>query len=297
MGIIIRKVRYFILLSFCSLIWAGCNIINPAEPIPTYVHIDSFNFKANPYVNPSSLTLSHQITAVWAYYNNSLVGEFDLPVTFPVITNGTKTGRLELFPAIKINGQNNTVDMYPFYQSDTSFVLIPQPGKTVSYNPTTCYYSTAKPYYLAKFGFSGIDKIGWVAGNCKITSLSLAYDSLFFEGGVGSIYMNNPGDSSVDSSSTFTVPTGSAAYIEFNYKSDVYFTVGIKSNLSNFISASPYPIAGIAPSATWQKFYMNLTAFINSYAGTNYNFYINTQLPTGQSSGRVLLQNIQLVTF
>jgi len=268
-------------------------VINPAEPVPTYVHIDSFQFKPNAFVYPQPLTLSHHIVAVWAYYENNLIGEFDLPVTFPVLTDGSNTGKLELYPAVDIDGQNNTVDMYPFYQPDTSYAVATQPGKTFTYEPSTSYYSTVKPYYIANYGTFPLSKLVNVIG---VPISQIKTDSLSFEGGAGQIYMNNPGDSSVDSSTSFVVSTG-AAYIEFNYKCDVPFTVGVQSNLSTAISSTPYYLAGILPSSTWQKFYLNLTAFITTYPGSSYNLYINTELPAGQATGKVLLQNVQLITF
>ena len=65
------------------LVWLGpgCNIINPHEQTPTYIHVDSFVFQYNSAV---PFTTSHDIRTVWAYYNNNPVGTFDLPATFPV---------------------------------------------------------------------------------------------------------------------------------------------------------------------------------------------------------------------
>src|SRR5947208_2212519 len=121
-------------LLFCAMLpWWGCNVINPHEPTPTYVHIDSFHFVANPtYVGT---TISHKITTVWAYYNNNPIGEFDLPCTIPVVTNG-ETGTLELAPGILINGLNSSLTAYPFYTLDT-FRLPTMPGKIVNHTPVT----------------------------------------------------------------------------------------------------------------------------------------------------------------
>src|SRR2546428_7041718 len=41
-AIVIKKIPSFILL--CSITTTSCNIINPAEPIPAYVKVDSFSF-------------------------------------------------------------------------------------------------------------------------------------------------------------------------------------------------------------------------------------------------------------
>ena len=109
-----------------SLFWLSCNT-NLNKQAPTYIHIDSFKFVANPAIK--SLTLSHQINIAWVYYNNNPVGVFDLPAIIPVLANGT--GVLSVVPAIIIDGQNNLTGQYPFYQTDT-FTFTSQPGKIIS---------------------------------------------------------------------------------------------------------------------------------------------------------------------
>jgi len=295
MQVISTHVRYIIILCCFGLLGAGCNIINPVEQTPTYVHIDSFQFVNNPLVR--SLTNSHAISSVWVYYNNNPLGEFDLPVTFPVITNGSSTGEIQLYPGVSINGLNDYPNIYPFYQPDTSLILKNEPGKIITYAPHTTFYTTTKIGWNTNFSEGAPSGLALAAGNIPLQTV-VQPDSLVFEGsGSGMVYMNNPGvDSSVDSSAAFTIPSGDA-YIEFNYKSDVQFYFGLQSNLSTLISAAPFYLAGINPSNTWQKFYLNITQFIFEYTGTNYNLYIKTSLPAGQPTGRLLLDNIQIVTF
>jgi hypothetical protein len=229
------------------------------------------------------------------YYNNSLMGEFDLPCTFPVITNGSATGRLQVFPGIAYNGRNSAMDIYPFYRPDTSLLVPQTPGKVVNFTPVTTYYTGIKPYVIADFEKGTVLNFGLAEGLQPLAKVT--DDSLLFEGnGSGRIIMTAVGDSSTDSSTVFTIPSGSAV-IEFNYKSDVQFYVGLRSNLTNTVSSSPYYLAGINPSDHWQKFYLNVKAFALQYPGNNYNFYIKTVLPTGQATGRVLIDNIQLITF
>ena len=296
MSVISTNVKHFILIGFCGLCGLGCNIINPIEPTPTYVHIDSFQFQTNTLVR--SATESHDITSVWVYYDNNPVGVFDLPATFPVITNGTSKGKLELYAGIKVGGRNDINDIYPFYQPDTSFTLATNPGKSVTYNPQTFYYTKSKPYIISQFETSVPSGFGLAGGNIPIVILDKTSNpSMVFEGsGSGSIYLASPGDSSIDSSKAFTIPDG-AQYIEFNYKSDLDFVVGLQSNLTSSLNSGKQPLLALSPSTTWKKCYLSLSQFITQYKGSTYNFYIKTALSDGQSNGRLLLDNIQLVTF
>jgi hypothetical protein len=293
MRAIYKNVKYIILLCCSGVFWEGCNIINPVEQTPIFVHIDSFHLGVNPaIIGTQPVTLSNKITAVWAYYNNNLIGEFDLPATFPVITNGSTTGKLQLYPAILVNGLNSSVDIYPFYQPDTSFVVSQSPGTKITYEPRTEYFTKTNFSFQINFEPGPPLKIGTVTGKSMIPSTD-AFEGL----NSGSVYLSSPGDSSVDSTGRFTLHTGGDAFIEFNYKGDLPIFVGMQSNLSNLISSTPYYLAGVQPSATWQKFYLNINAFALTYPGTNYNFYIKTVLPDGQATGHIFIDNIQLVTF
>lgn len=284
------KVKQLLFLFCCSLVWQGCNIINPVETTPTYIHIDSFQFNSSPsYLNISN---SHQVSTVSVYYNNNPIGDFDLPATIPIIATGK--GDLEIFPGVLVNGLNNSITAYPFYRPDTSKIAA-QPGKVINYTPHTNYYPNLKTLCISNFETSE-PKFSMMGGNIGMTAVS--DDSLVYEGHyAGRIQLNNVGDSSVDSNIVaFAIPTG-YAFIEFNYKSDIPFYVGMQANLSNVVSTGPLYLAGIKPSPYWQKFYLNVGTFNQQYQGTTNNFYIKAVLGSGQTNGRLLIDNIQLITF
>ena len=124
------KYNYLTMLLPIALVWQGCNIINPVEPLPTYIHIDSFKFQPNPSLVGLNLPTTHAISNVWVYYNDNPVGEFDLPCTIPIIATGSQ--QVQLFPGIIVNGLNSLTGIYPFYTADT-FTLAAQPGNHVQY--------------------------------------------------------------------------------------------------------------------------------------------------------------------
>ncbi len=247
-----RKATFYIILFFAWL-WMSCNA-GKEKLYPTYIHVDSFSFVANPSVK--GITLSHQVSCVWAYYNNSPIGVFDLPATFPVLANGK--GTLELFPGITINGQNDLTGVYPFYEPDT-FNFIAQPGKTINRLPVTRYYSNIKSNIISNFD-SGHTNFFPNGGS---VTMNLAPNGSVFEGaGSGMISLARPGvDSAFDSSvHSFSIPKG-VAFIEFNYKSSIPFSVFLQANYGTIASLAPYPLAGIYPSDHWQKFYVSVANF------------------------------------
>ncbi len=290
---IYKNLFLFIYLLICSLFWQGCNIHH--EQTPTYIHIDSFAFKGNSLF--PNVTKSHQINTVWVYYNNNPVGVFDLPATFPIMTNGAGvTGKLELSAGVSVNGQNDELSGYPFYVFDTS-TFVSQPGKVIYHQPTTEFFDKVKITSISDFEGATHFSLWSPGGNIPMTIVN--DDSLLFEGGYsGSILLSSPADSSVDSTIIpFAIPSGVSTFIEFDYKCSVPFYVGIQANQGTIISTTPFYLTGVNTSDHWQKFYLSVANFAAQYPATNYNLYIKTYLPPGYTRGRVLLDNIQLVTF
>jgi len=269
----------------------SCNLTRSAQPEPTYIHIDSFSF------SPSSVSgvTTHEITSVWAYYNNNPIGTFDLPATIPVIANGS--GVLELSPGITIDGLNALTGAYPFYQIDT-FSFTAQPGKIINHEAHTQFYDDVVIKTIADFTISNEFYLWKQGGQVPITRPLVDSET---EGGnngqLGSIYITAAGDSSVDSSAlAFPIPSGSA-FIELDYTCDMSFSIGLQANIVGGISASPFYFVGVFPSGQWQKMYVNVADFAAQYKAESYNLYIKAVLPPGQAAGRVLLDNIQLVAY
>jgi len=272
----------FILLAILSC-GIGCNIINPSEQVPTYIHIDSFQMTGG---------ASHDIQCVWVYYNNNPVGSFDLPCTIPVITSGT-SGTLQLAPGILVNGRNERPLAYPFYKLHTE-ELTTQPGKVITINPITSYFDSVRFTTISDFE-SGITKFAKWGGTTDLVAVTA--DSLTYEGnGSGAIFLNSAADSSIDSTAAPFVVRQGAAFIEFDYKTTTPFAMGMQANLGTLYTSSITYLAGILPNNRWQKFYLNVTGFVTNYPADNYNLYIKAALQE-QTSGVLLIDNIKLVTF
>ncbi len=291
------RLKTLLLFLGCSLCWQACNVINPAEPVPTYIHIDSFHFVQNSavlYQNYTNLVApaTHQTQVAYVYYNNSPVGIFDLPATFPVIANGT--GQLEISAGIIANGQNNDVINYPFYTVDT-FSFVAQPGHTINHIPQTEFFSDVKVTSISDFDESHTYFLPWQG---TYVGFSTQEDSLSIDGHYGVLKLNAAAsiDSAVDSSyPSFVIPAGQA-FVEFDYYSTVPFYVGLQGNAS-IISTAPTYLSGIYPNTGWQKFYLEVDGFTSEVQGTSYNLYIKAVLSPGQTTGRLLIDNIQVVTF
>ncbi|MCB0696212.1 MAG: hypothetical protein KDC07_02540 [Chitinophagaceae bacterium] len=271
----------------------GCNIINPAEPVPTYIKIDSFHFVSNNPVKEGPI--SQGITNVWIYYNNSPVGAFDLPCNVPVITDGEK-GQISVAPGIKLNGLVALQPQYPFYRFDAT-TLITNPGNVQEFIPTTSYIDAAKFPYKEDFEV-GNSFQAFIPEATDDTSIfrTTDPDNVLTGGGAGMIYLTSEHAYSQNISNTgFDIPQGEA-YIEINYKGNISFEVGLYNTLTNGVDAYD-SIFGVNASDTWKKIYIELASYTGANKGTNYKVMIMTSLKEGQTSGHLAIDNIKVVTF
>jgi hypothetical protein len=281
-----KKLYFFISV---VLFIQGCNVVNPPEATPTYIHIDSFQ------LSPDSVrgtTSSNDINTVWVYFDQRLVGAFDLPCTVPIIN---KTGGVvSLQAGIAVGGLTNFQVSYPFYRPDT-FSLSPAPGKVVVRKPTVALYQNAVVYTVSNFDI-GSTNFSSVYGGLSIGLTSI--DSERFNGNSsGVIRLRAPNDTTTEDVCVipFEIPINRDAYLELNYKCDVPFYVGMRSNVSG-ANIMTY-LSGIYPSNKWRKFYLSLKDFVAQYPGDNYSLFIKATLPAGSTKGKVLLDDIQVVHY
>lgn len=288
------RVTVLFVAVLCCLGWTtGCNVINPKEKVPNYVHIDSFTFNAPSY---SSLgTASHKITNVWVYFNNNPVGVFDLPVTFPVIVD--QPGTLTVLPGIDLNGMKGQEVVYPFYSPD-SIHLTPNPGVVETFAAKTGYSATAKMLWTEDFELG--NSFSKFNGDTTLMRTGDP-DKVFEKKWSGYVYLDTAYELSENissNSSTFLPVIGNTVYLEFDYKSTAPIQIGLETDFTN---ADPYYeyIGGFNPHPSgWNKAYVDVTDFVNAHEGYRYRVVVGTGLPDGtQNQGWILIDNIKIISY
>jgi len=282
------RLKFILYAILICAVGQGCNIINPTEPIPTYIHIDSFIY-TNASTDPADVGgvgTSHAITSAWVYYNNNAIGNFILPANVPIIASGH--GLLQIAPGVVLNGLSSFQGLYPFYRADTSS-FDAAPGKVINYTPKTEY-------------ILGLAKFPWYC-DFQTAPAFTVYDS----GGVnlikppganyGTITITIPGDSTeVISTKGFPITAG-ASYCELDYKSNMPMSVGMMAVSGGLAILGPYYIIGLNETPNWQKIYISLINFTTLYPADTYYLVFKAALPPGQASGTVYLSNIKIVTY
>jgi hypothetical protein len=266
--------------------FSGCNIINPEEPVPTYIHIDSFGFDNT---NPRGST-SRNVTNVWAYVDNQPVGTFDLPATFPVIVQSNSV--LTVLPGIDFDGLRGYPVTYPPFAAD-NMTITPKPGQTINWQPKTYYLSGSLLLFNETFDQAGTLKFNRRSGDAEIQRSTA---DVFEGAGSGIIQLGAGKDSMTVLSDSLAITTGRAAYVELDYKGDMPLTVGMRSYLADGNIYEEYLI-GFREQANWKKFYVGVREFVGGHVGTKYQIILGTKKPDGQSTGTVNIDNVKLVSF
>lgn len=281
------------LLFFIAVFCWGCNIINPKEPVPTFLHIEPFQ-----YSNPDSSftgSSSHSIPAAKVFINNSAVGVFDLPCTVPLIMS--KDEEIFIIPAVTNQGLKSYVIAYPFYELD-SVAVKHAPGQTFSFTPKTRYlHSLTRSSFRQMINFEEGNLFRTTGGDTGVQLIT--NPDLKIEGKYsGYIYVDqNHRNSESVSTNYFALPT-SDCWLELEYKCSVPFQIGFRAEDANNNSYEAYSV-GFYPKSETNKVYVNVSNFTN--ANTQYSrFYLKIRVSLDDDDGKytegyVVLDNFKVI--
>jgi hypothetical protein len=267
----------------------SCNIINPAEPIPAYVHIDSFILSTDSVTQGSN---SANIVDAWIYVDGNIIGTYELPATFPVLHSGSH--KLTIRPGILIDGIASTRTIYPFYSGYDTVVNF-ESEKIVHASPKVTYLSTANVIHREDFDNpSGTNIIRAAASDTSIIIIP-PEDPNSFEGSSGAAYLDNDHPYFECAwKDSFLIPVSRPAYIELNYKTDNEFTVGIISYTSTGVYIDDLVI--FRTTQTWKKQYISLEPVIgNTITATGFKVYIKSIKNSALSNASLYFDNIKVV--
>ncbi len=273
----------------CVLLTSSCNIINPAEPIPAYVQIDSFSLSTDVVTQGSN---SANIVDAWIFVDGNAIGAFELPCTIPVLYSGSH--KLTIRPGILIDGIAATRTIYPFYSGFDTVVNF-ESEKTVNAFPKIEYLSTANLTHIEDFEHLAIGISNLARSSASDTLMMAVQSPISFEGSSAAVYLDDAHPYFECAwKDSFLLPLGRPAYVELNYKSDNEFTVGI----STYTTSGNYSdeIVTFRTSDTWKKQYVSLGPIIeNSITATGYKIYIKATKSSSFATATLYFDNIKVV--
>lgn len=277
----------FSLFAFVVLL-GSCNLINPPEPIPSYIHIDKIDLTTDPLQG----TNSSKITDAWVYVDEQLVGCFELPCTFPVLSEGDH--QVMIKGGIKVNGISAIRSPYPMYNSFKQLVHL-QAGATVTLSPTITYLSNTTFEFMENFEGAGLIIDTTASSDTTLQRIFSPNANVFEGSSSGVAYVDNTKNFfECISSLSYVLPKGGKdVFLEFNYKSNHEFVVGVIAMPPYFLKTASLTYNA---SATWNKTYLYLTPAISGSPGAvQFKIFIGMQNTSGSDSVALYLDNIKLV--
>lgn len=280
----------FVLIGCSMLVFNACKKLDPEEPVPSYIHIEKINLKTDFSKQGSS---SAKITDAWVYIDEQLMGCFELPATFPVLYEGTH--EIKIKAGIKVNGIAASRGPYPFYEMYVQKAELHK-NTRLTINPVVSYVSYAKFNFMENFDGVGIMLAPGPAGTAD--TMKQTFDTkLVFEGkgsGIAHLKSNQANFQCVSNTSHVLPKGGAPVFLEFNYKCNHIFTVGIYAHTGS--NTSTIPIMGINPTENWNKMYVYLTPSVSGASNaTDFNIYFSMFNGEGANDIELLIDNIKLV--
>ena len=281
-----KNVLHFLVVGYFSF-FSSCNVINPDEKIPAYIHIDKIDLTTTYATQGSS---SNKITDAWLFVDDKTIGVFELPATIPVlVTNGDH--KINIQPGVKMNGISATRLGYAFYQICTTTADL-KIGEKVTVNPVTSYHPTLSFDWKEDFEGFGISLIKGTASTDTVAKKTTNPADVFEGSGCAIIVLDGAKTYYEGvSSASFSIPQGSTTFLELNYRSNNSFIVGLYAGAST----TPNPAISIKASESWNKIYINLSALVNTLNATSYTVFIAMPKEDGVSTAQLFLDNIKLI--
>lgn len=277
---------FIITVIFC--LFVGCNVINPAEGIPSYIHID----KIDVTTTSDQGSNSSKITDAWVYVDDQLIGAFELPATFPLLWSGKHT--VSIRPGIKVNGISAARAIYPFYTNYTAIVNL-VPDSVITINPTLTYNSYTVFEWKESFEDGGVSLEKTLFSD---TTLDKTSDPLkVFEGDYSGVVHLDAAHPyfQCKTINNFVLPTGDApVFLEMNYKTNNLVKIGLIGNSSSQIQMQD--VLYLNRTDTWKKIYINLKNAVNTATGAlDFNVNIEIQKESDVANPEILFDNFKLV--
>ncbi len=286
-----RKFKYLSFLSFVLFLWQfySCDIINPDEEIPSYISIDSISLKTND-ANIEGIA-SESIQDAWIYIDNNLIGVYELPITFPILKEGTQN--ITIYPGIFLNGIASVRKSYNFYKPYIVTTNL-EKGKVTKITPETGYTDNTT-FIIEDFEDVGImydttaySKVSLDRATSEIPSKQETY--------IGKISLTTAKNSfDCITSEGYNLPrSGAPVFLEIDYKNDIEFVILLYALNNNDLSSGE--IVTIRSSSEWKKMYINLTTVIADFnSADKYFIGIYAKLPSDQTEANILLDNLKII--
>jgi hypothetical protein len=292
--------RFFPFIILVFIVSAGCDKFEGTQTVPSYLRIDSIGFITD---NDLQGTSNQNITDVWVYVEDDLIGGFEMPATIPVLVEGVH--KLEIRPGILLNGISDTRApnpcMQPVIYYDFNFI----PDSITKASAISSYYSNVEFVWMENFEDASLAIHSSQNSDTGMVRTQPAgapeafIDDFSRYSGISYLdhnrsYLQLVSDNG--SGEGFAFDRGDFIFLELNYKNNIPLVIGVYIlMMDNTVEERPYLI--VNPTDVWNKIYVNFTPVVNETVNAlTYRIYIEAQLSEDTANAVILLDNIKLVT-
>lgn len=276
---------------------SACELINPPEQIPAYIHVKNWVVEQNPGVPHGSV--SSKITHANVFSDVEYMGIYTLPATIPILQEGAKT--IIIDPMILENGQSFLVGFYPAYERFTMDVDL-QPTEIDTIQPLTRYDDQATFHFVEDFE-SGNPIFSDDRDNDAETFMEPSNEEVF-EGSRSGVIRLNKDHPFVEVATRpdfeFDLRDANSVYLELNYRTEVDVLFGL-IGVDNVGLTFPSYEFGVPPKGEWTKVYFNLSEQVRLSGFQSYQIGITAGLPLENGAfsldeAVIYLDNIKLIS-
>lgn len=286
--------RLLLLFLLYTLTLNSCNLINPDEKEPAYIAFDQYTLQAT----ATQGTASHNITELWLYVNDNMLGAYDSPSEVPVLDGGSV--RVSCYPGIRNNGISTTRIRYPFYTSYDTIITMTA-LMTHNLTPRFSYRSDITIDYSRNFE-SGNSFAG--SGNNQGIFSLVTDDSKVFEGDKSGFITLGSTQSYFlfKDNNEIQLESGNTIFLELDYSCNNSFVIGCYSTDGGNTQKNPIitltptsPVNSINP--TWNKIYIDLGALALANPGADFHELYFEGSKYESSNPQIFLDNLKLVRW
>lgn len=288
--------KYISILFFGALLLSSCVRNNPK---PVWLSLDKWVLEANPTQVDDAGQLTQNLSEVWVYVDNKIIGVFELPCKIPILASGNVN--IQLYPAIRNNGIAATKKIYPFVEP-LELQMDLTAGETYTIPMVTRYYSNVK-FWIEDF--ESPSQVKLETDPTSTAALTLDDDpAIALPGGssYGQIHFT-ASDSlwlAYTTENQVLPQSGAEVYLEIDYRNSNSLLSGVLGISNSSIKQNPHILlnAQDPSSMVWKKIYIDLKEIVSGSTSADYfKQYFRGLIDEGNSQSDIYIDNIKVVHF
>jgi hypothetical protein len=280
------------------VLW-GCEPSSWDLGAPELIHVSEYELTTT----PSQGTAAHRVEEVWVYSATDVVGVYPLPATVAIPQGEAQS--ITLVPGIRANGVSATRRPYPFYEANV--VDLDGDAQTeldhafgggyVDTEALTTHVILAEDFETANRFLESS------SSNAEL--IRITEPSEVFEGeacGYIRLDSNHTQLNAATHEQFYNLPDDRPCYLEFHYKCDVPFVVGLEviggSQAGRLGILVLNPTCEADGTCVWNKMYLDLYPALSSMPDAgSFEIGLNANILADGSEGNIWLDNFKFVHF